>query len=75
MKSFHDLLFNRRSIRKYTDEEIAADDVKTILQAALVTWSNNNKYHYKNTNSLPVGMNLQNSKDKDYTKGLDRWNK
>ena len=28
MKSFHDLLFNRRSIRKYTDEEIAADDVK-----------------------------------------------
>lgn len=25
--------------------------------------------------ALPVGMNLQNSKDKDYEKGLDRWNK
>lgn len=25
--------------------------------------------------ALPVGMNLQNSKNKDYTKGLDRWNK
>lgn len=28
-----------------------------------------------NNSNLPVGMNLQNSKDKDYTKGLDRWNK
>ena len=43
MKSFHDLLFNRRSIRKYTDEEIAADDVKTILQAALVSPSSKGK--------------------------------
>ena len=25
--------------------------------------------------ALPVGMNLQNSKDKDYEKGHDRWNK
>ena len=52
-------------------------EMEKVFQIAsrLVTWSNNNKYHYKNTNSLPVGMNLQNSKDKDYTKGLDRWNK
>lgn len=28
-----------------------------------------------NNSNLPVGMNLQNSKDKDYTKGLERWNK
>ena len=28
-----------------------------------------------NNSNLPVGMNLQNSKNKDYTKGLDRWNK
>lgn len=28
-----------------------------------------------NNSSLPVGMKLQNSKDKDYTKGLERWNK
>ena len=27
------------------------------------------------SSSLPVGMKLQNSKDKDYTKGLERWNK
>ena len=43
MKSFHDLLFNRRSIRKYTDAEISADDVKTILQAALVAPSSKGK--------------------------------
>lgn len=28
-----------------------------------------------NNSNLPVGMDLQNSKNKDYTKGLDRWNK
>ncbi|MDE5923014.1 MAG: nitroreductase family protein, partial [Muribaculum sp.] len=36
MTSFHDLITNRRSIRKYTDEEISADDVKTIMEAALM---------------------------------------
>lgn len=43
MKNFHELMFNRRSIRKYTDQEIAADDVKTILQAALVSPSSKGK--------------------------------
>ena len=52
-------------------------EMEKVFQIAsrLVTWNNNNKYHYKKANNLPVGMNLQNSKDKDYTKGLDRWNK
>ena len=36
MTSFHDLITNRRSIRRYTDEEISADDVKTIMEAALM---------------------------------------
>lgn len=40
----------------------------------LATWHKNNYGHFK-TSNLPVGMNLQNSKDKDYEKGLDRWNK
>lgn len=36
MTSFHDLITNRRSIRRYTDEEISAEDVKTIMEAALM---------------------------------------
>lgn len=36
MTSFHDLITNRRSIRSYTDKEISADDVKTIMEAALM---------------------------------------
>ena len=36
MKNFHELLLTRHSIRKYTDEPINADDVKTILEAGLM---------------------------------------
>ncbi|MDO5570785.1 MAG: nitroreductase family protein [Bacteroidales bacterium] len=36
MEDFHELLKRRRSIRKYTDEPISAEDVKTILEAALM---------------------------------------
>ncbi len=36
MKDFHDLIVNRRSIRRYTPEEISPEDVKTILEAALM---------------------------------------
>lgn len=35
MENFHELLINRRSIRKYTDEKVDAQDVKLILEAAL----------------------------------------
>ncbi len=42
MCSFHDLITNRRSIRRYTDEEISADNVKTIMEAALMAPTSKN---------------------------------
>lgn len=36
MKSFHDLITGRRSIRRYTAEPVDADDVRLILEAALM---------------------------------------
>ena len=33
---FHELIINRRSIRKYTDEPISPEDVKLILESALL---------------------------------------
>ncbi len=36
MNSFHDLVINRRSIRKYTDQPIDPDHVKLILEAGLM---------------------------------------
>ena len=33
---FHDMLIRRHSIRKYTDQPISANDVKTIIEAALM---------------------------------------
>ena len=37
MKDFHQLLLNRRSYRKYKEQELKAEDVKLILEAALVS--------------------------------------
>ena len=34
--SFHDLIINRRSIRKYTSEPVSPEDVRMILEAALL---------------------------------------
>lgn len=36
MENFHDLLVNRRSIRKYTDQPIDAEHVKLIIEAGLM---------------------------------------
>lgn len=36
MENFHELLINRRSIRKYTDQPIDPEQVKQILEAALM---------------------------------------
>ncbi len=36
MENLHQLLLTRHSIRRYTDAEISGDDVKTILEAALL---------------------------------------
>lgn len=42
MSDFHDLIVNRRSIRRYTSDEISPEDVKTILEAALMAPSSKN---------------------------------
>jgi nitroreductase len=36
MESLHDLLLRRHSIRRYTDQPIEAEDLKTIVEAALL---------------------------------------
>lgn len=36
MNSLHDLIVSRRSIRRYTDRQLSADDVKLIMEAALM---------------------------------------
>lgn len=36
MESLHELLIRRHSIRRYQDREISAEDVKTIMEAALL---------------------------------------
>lgn len=36
MNNFHNLLVKRRSIRRYTTQEVSAEDVKLILEAALM---------------------------------------
>jgi len=43
MKNLHDLLLERHSIRRYTDQPIGAEDVKTILEAALLAPSSKSK--------------------------------
>lgn len=42
MEKFHELLMRRRSIRKYTEDEISAEDVKLILEAALIAPTSKN---------------------------------
>lgn len=36
MESFHEMLLKRHSIRRYTDQPISGDDVKKIIEAALL---------------------------------------
>ena len=37
MENFHELLINRRSIRRYTSEPVDADQVRMIMEAALMS--------------------------------------
>ncbi len=37
MKNFHELLINRRSIRRYTDQPVDAEAVRLIMEAALMS--------------------------------------
>ena len=43
MTEFKDLVQKRRSHRKYTDEEIDADDLKLIIRAALMSPTSKNQ--------------------------------
>lgn len=43
MGNFHNLVINRRSIRKYKEAEISAESVKTILETALISPTSKNK--------------------------------
>lgn len=43
METLHDLLVRRHSIRRYTDEPISAEDITTILEAALMAPSSKSK--------------------------------
>ena len=42
MTDFHSLLLNRRSIRKYQDKDLSAEDVKLLLEAALLAPTSKN---------------------------------
>lgn len=48
MESLHQLLVERRSIRRYKDQPLSADEVKTILEAALLspTGKNCRAWHF-----------------------------
>lgn len=37
MENFHDLLINRRSIRRYTDQPVDSEQVRQIIEAALMS--------------------------------------
>lgn len=43
MKNLQELLINRRSIRQYTDQPLDPNDVRTILEAALLSPTGKNK--------------------------------
>ena len=43
MTDFHSLLLNRRSIRKYQDKDLSAEDVKLLLEAALLAPTSKNQ--------------------------------
>lgn len=43
MENLHNLLVERHSIRRYTDQPVSGDDVTTILQAALLAPSSKSK--------------------------------
>ena len=43
MRNLHELILNRRSIRKYSEEQISPESVKLILETALVAPSSKGK--------------------------------
>lgn len=69
---FHNLILNRRSIRKYKSQEIPADKVKLILESALVSPSSKGKTPWQFVVVDDKEMLSQLSKCKDFgTKPLE----
>lgn len=67
MKTFHELLKSRRSIRKYTDEALSPEDVRLILEAALMAPSSKRSTGWefivieekKNWKNYPIAKNSE----------------
>ena len=66
MGNFHNLLINRRSIRKYKDAEISAESVKTILETALISPTSKNKMPWEFVVVEDKDMLSELSKCKDF---------
>lgn len=65
MDSFHDLVINRRSIRKYTAEPLDPEHVKLILEAALMSpaGKRKNPWHFIVVEDKEVLKALSETKD------------
>ncbi len=63
--NLHQLLLERHSIRRYTDQQISADNVKTILEAALLAPSSKSKrpWQFVIVDERPVLAALAECKD------------
>lgn len=48
-KDFHEMLLERRSIRKYTDEEINSETIETIVEAGLLAPTSKNSHSWQFT--------------------------
>ena len=59
MKSLHDLLIHRRSIRKYTQEALSPEAVKTILEAGLLAPSSKRCTPWEDASIAAILMQLQ----------------
>ena len=69
--------FNYWTERNESGTKMRFEKEKTFdIARRLARWHKNDmEKNESKPSSLPVGMNLQDSKDKDYTKGLERWSK
>ncbi len=71
MESLHRLLVERRSIRRYTEQPLDPDTVKTILEAALLspTGRNSRAWHFVVTDNKDMLENSANVR----LRALARW--
>lgn len=69
MENFHNLLVNRRTTRRYTDEPLTPDQVKTILEAALMAPAGKRKNPWQFVVVEDKQMLSQLSKSKEHGSG------